>query len=213
MKDLIWISHGYDEWFHCLIQSIPNLKVAKDNGIDFHGITFPCDASPKMIDIFNRATKKLGWENRPILYLPHNEMRYIPRDEIVWRPSKDESLPEWLVPWLNSLYPETIDINMGESIFLSRNGYKRDNPEIERIVRHCGLGVVNLSDWDVEDQVSIIRNAKHIVGLHGSGLANLIFARPNTKVLEIIPDKEHRMYLFARLAWAAGCYYCREELY
>ena len=35
------------------------------------------------------------------------------------------------------------------------------------------------------EQVELFSNAEFIVGLHGSGFANLAFCRPNTKVVEM----------------------------
>jgi len=47
-----------------------------------------------------------------------------------------------------------------------------------------GFENVRLSDLHFADQVQLFYQADYIVGLHGAAFANLVFCRPNTKVLE-----------------------------
>ena len=51
-------------------------------------------------------------------------------------------------------------------------------------------------------------SAKIIIAQHGAALANLIFAKPNTMVLEIVP-KDHQIYFsyFSELAKILGLRY------
>ena len=41
---------------------------------------------------------------------------------------------------------------------------------------------------DFFKQIHLFQNAKIIIGAHGAAFANLIFCKPNTKVLDIIPE-------------------------
>ena len=45
--------------------------------------------------------------------------------------------------------------------------------------------IVRLEDYSVLEQAAMIYHAQAVVGLHGAGLANLIYAQPNTQVVEI----------------------------
>ena len=42
-----------------------------------------------------------------------------------------------------------------------------------------------LSNYHFSDQVKIFNEAENIVGLHGAGFANIVFCKPNTKILEL----------------------------
>ena len=44
---------------------------------------------------------------------------------------------------------------------------------------------MSLSNYSFKDQVKMFNNAKLVVGLHGSGFANLVFSKPRTKVIEL----------------------------
>jgi len=52
-----------------------------------------------------------------------------------------------------------------------------------------GFKIIALEDYSVEEQATLFFNAGLIVGFHGAGLANLVFASPKTSVLEIV-DKD-----------------------
>lgn len=79
-----------------------------------------------------------------------------------------------------------------EKIFLTRrgdNGRTLSNLDsIEKIAEKSGFSIVDTALLDVVLQKALFESAKVIVGLHGAGLANLIFSHGGTpKVLEIFP--------------------------
>lgn len=49
------------------------------------------------------------------------------------------------------------------------------------------ISQVNMEDLNFHNQVQEVQSADFIIGSHGAGLSNLIFARPRTPVLEIYP--------------------------
>lgn len=51
-----------------------------------------------------------------------------------------------------------------------------------------GFVPVRLETHPLADQIALFANAEMIVAPHGAGLTNLIFARPGTKVLELLMD-------------------------
>ena len=54
-----------------------------------------------------------------------------------------------------------------------------------------GFYVINTSQYEILDQISFFLNAKVVLSPYGSGLANIIFCNPGTKVYEIGPDSSH----------------------
>jgi hypothetical protein len=52
--------------------------------------------------------------------------------------------------------------------------------------------IVRCEDLSFETQVTIFSEASVIVGAHGSGLANLIFAPPNAKIVELMGPRFNR---------------------
>ncbi|WP_173568854.1 glycosyltransferase family 61 protein [Acetobacter conturbans] len=56
---------------------------------------------------------------------------------------------------------------------------------IDQLLAATGIEKIFLEHLDFRSQVALFRQAELIVAPHGAGLANLVFARPGTKVLEL----------------------------
>jgi capsular polysaccharide biosynthesis protein len=54
-----------------------------------------------------------------------------------------------------------------------------------------------------EEQVGLFASASVIVAIHGAGLANLVFSRPGTKVIELFPPS-HVIDCYSKLAACLG---------
>ena len=61
---------------------------------------------------------------------------------------------------------------------------------IEKLKKN-GFKIINTSQYEILDQISFFINAKIVMSPYGSGLANIIFCNPGTKVYEIGPDSSH----------------------
>lgn len=89
----------------------------------------------------------------------------------------------------------------GERIYVSRANWSRgrrllNESEVEQRVAQHGFVVVRPEDYKLRQQVRIFREARHVVGVDGSGLHNVLFA-PSGAVLSVIDM--HRINL-----WHAG---------
>jgi hypothetical protein len=78
--------------------------------------------------------------------------------------------------------------------------------EIERFLAVQGFEHVQLEHLPHEAQLRLFQEAAFVVGVHGGGLANLVFSYPGVKVLELMPDDEFRPD-FWRLANKLGHVY------
>ena len=54
-----------------------------------------------------------------------------------------------------------------------------------------GFYVINTSQYEILDQISFFLNAKVVLSPYGSGLTNIVFCNPGTKVYEIGPNSSH----------------------
>merc|ERR1712137_1124223 len=58
------------------------------------------------------------------------------------------------------------------------------------------------------EQVELFRNVRLIIGAHGAGLSNIVFASPNTTACIELPSvEEHLQYYFSHIAAALDMYY------
>ena len=81
-------------------------------------------------------------------------------------------------------------------IYISRSNRKLINEnEIQQTVEKYGFKIIKLEKLRLDDQVYLFSNAKIIIGFHGAGLSNLLYARSEAAVLEIVDrDCVHPCY-------------------
>ena len=104
------------------------------------------------------------------------------------------NIPVWIIKWLRKKYlkKKSSNLKYSKKIYINReddsileNRRIINNNEVKNLLIKNGFKIVSLSNHSFKDQVKIFNNAKLIVGLHGAGFANLVFSKPNTKVVEL----------------------------
>ncbi len=81
----------------------------------------------------------------------------------------------------------------GSRVYISRakarNRKVSNEDEIVRTLGQLGFESYVLEDMGFFDQVALFEAAEVVVAPHGSGLANLVFCQPGTKVIELFPSR------------------------
>ncbi|WP_088890059.1 glycosyltransferase family 61 protein [Leptolyngbya ohadii] len=74
-----------------------------------------------------------------------------------------------------------------ERVFISRKGSRTliNEAEVEAFLQRYGFQKVYFEDIPIEEQWSIARNAKAVVGIHGAALSNLVFNCNSLKLVEL----------------------------
>jgi len=121
------------------------------------------------------------------------------------------AIPAWTVDFLRTRILERLDSRRSTTprLYVSRRraGHRRVLNEVEviRALSHHGFVSVELETLPFVEQVRLFRDAKTIVAPHGGGLANLVFSRPRTQVIELFPATNIDLYY--RLASSLGLTY------
>ena len=93
-----------------------------------------------------------------------------------------------------------------ERIWISRQKSLRRKiknfEEISGIIQEYGFTIFELENLNFEDQISLIKQAKIIAGLHGAGLSHMIFSNNIKSVIEIRDINDDRNNCFFSLASA-----------
>ena len=104
------------------------------------------------------------------------------------------NIPIWVIEWLRKNYIKNNykKSNNEKNFFIDRisdvNLSTRkiiNNEEVKNTLENLGFKSITLSNLNFKKQVKLFKNANFIIGLHGAGFANLVFARQKTKVIEI----------------------------
>lgn len=109
-------------------------------------------------------------------------------------------------------------IPRAEKIYISRRDSNRrileNEAQFEKELEARGFHIAILSGKPLADQIALFANASTIVAPHGGGLTHLIFARPGTQVIEIVPATDqisdasiHLRFNYARVSMIKGLQY------
>jgi capsular polysaccharide biosynthesis protein len=116
--------------------------------------------------------------------------------------------PPWGLAFARRLFPPLDDRSARPRlIFVEREpGDVRgvlNASDVRRALEARGFVAVTMANRSFEEQAAVFAAAEVIVGLHGAALANLVFARPGTHVIELIGANTLN-WIFPPLSWAAG---------
>ena len=84
--------------------------------------------------------------------------------------------------------------NANKKIFIDRTDSVsaycqiQNQSEVSNYLKNKGFSTYQLKKLSFFEKIHLFKNAEIIVGAHGAGFANLVFCKPQTRVIEIRPD-------------------------
>jgi capsular polysaccharide biosynthesis protein len=78
-----------------------------------------------------------------------------------------------------------------------------NDADVRAALEPRGFVPVAMEGRPLDEQAAVFAAADVIVGVHGAALANLAFARPGTRVVELVGANTLN-WVFSPLSWAAG---------
>ena len=193
---------GNSNYWHWLLDVLPRLQILKKTN------------KLKEINhyLFPSLEKKFQNETLDLLSIPKEKrlssknFRHFKSEQIIATthpytflndPLVDSlRIPTWIFDFLRNAFLNSKYFNNSKNksypskIFINRKdgtGWRFiiNENEVEKFLISEGFESITLSEYSFIDQVEMFNQAKSIVGLHGAGFANLIFCKPETKVLEL----------------------------
>jgi capsular polysaccharide biosynthesis protein len=202
----VFATPGIENWFHWLIQALPRMISLTDE--DFDAIHVPPNLTKPQELSLQRALEASGLSRRAIFRTVGKvRARGVIAPEIAWHPSRGDPLPLPVLHFVRSL--ARIHPSPRRRIYVSRRGYSRFSPSLEALMGIV-IDVIDPSIMTFDEQASAFASAGLIVAPHGSGLANLVFCSPGTRVVELYdPRRIGKTFcgVYSKLASAAGCFH------
>ena len=177
-------------YYHWMFDIIPRLELLKRSGVEFNRIDW------FVINSFNKPYQK---ETLDLLGVPVEKIiesdrhSHIQATELIV-PSFPGYM-DWVefgtIKFLRDTFLSRItsDQTNLEKIYISRAKAKSrqliNELEVSKLLETKGFKTVFLEELSVLEQVAIFASAEVIVAPHGSGLTNLVFCSPNTKIIEL----------------------------
>ena len=199
---------GNSNYWHWLFDVLPRLHIIQNSKISDLKIDYY---------LFPSLSKKFQIETLDMLEISNQQrlssenIRHFFSDNIIVTshpytllndPNLDSlNIPTWIFNFLkdkflnkntknNNLlknYPKKIYINRNDATIKSLR-YIINEKDVEEILIKKDFTSLTLSDYSFSEQINFFNNAENIVGLHGAGFANIVFCKPNTKILELRPE-------------------------
>lgn len=185
------LGFGYAHW---LLEELPRLLSVRE--MDFDHVI----ANGRM-DFAREAMSRLGisakWvEARRYSHFGSNDL-IVP--SLVGQPGYPTEKMARLLDGFTAAVGRT-DGARGERLYVSREKARRrrvsNEAEVWQWLESRGFRKLCAEDLSWSEQIAAFRQAKVVVGAHGAGLANLVFCRPGTQVVE-----------FFNRAYVNGCYW------
>ena len=198
--DVISIVSGRDSsnnYYHWLIDVLPRLLILEDF---FRKYKLKHLLVPNYEKKYQIESLNCFFEKKNINFINLYLNKYLQFKSIIF--SSDESSFEFYNFKLLKKLKEKILSHIRKKKIFIRNNYKKiyinrtdanikkgrylsNENELIFKLKKKGFKSIRLSDYSFFQQALIFNNAKSIIGLHGAGLANILFAKKNTKIIEL----------------------------
>jgi len=190
-----------NNYFHFIFDILPKIYLLKSE-IDLNSLDFFYLNEPKNWQI--KILNELGIQKEKLLSSKKN--KHILADEIyaVDHPWYSHGLvqynlnkiPKWIVHYNRKQFLNENKKTYSKKIFLDRSGSQfnhcqiKNLPDMLAFAKKKKLKICQPEKLSFKKQIYIFNNSSIICGAHGASFTNIIFCRPGTKIIEIIP-KDH----------------------
>ena len=187
-----------NNYFHFIFDIIPKVYISQKkikDKVSFYYVSRPQKWQIKIFKILGVSKKKL---------IDSSKYKHIFADRIIcidhpwynkgYIQNEVKKIPKWVILINRKIFlNKSKKFNSFKKVFLDRSTSK---------FNHCKIvNQSSLNDWlkknyfgiytperlSQEKQIYLFRNASIILGAHGAALTNIIFCKPGTRVIEIIP--------------------------
>ena len=199
---------GKSNYYHWMTEILPRLALLQQSHIEYDFLYVP-----KIQYQFQKDTLKLlGVDYEKIIEGVSNT--HIQPTTVIFPSQVARSCitPAWVVEFLQKWFLQGYQVKNGKKrIFISRGNaaIRRilNEDAIFEIIKPFGFEKVLMEKMSVIEQAQLAHEAEFIIGTHGAGMTNIVFARPNTTIIELF--QEHLDQTFFDLSTTMNLtYYC-----
>lgn len=183
-------SHNF---YHWMIDILPRLMPLRWAGAEADYYLVDC-----LKPFQQRVLESLGIESHQLIQ-PHCRLLLEADELLVPSLPTAECLRDFGATLLAGLGADG-HVRTSRRIFISRRktGTRiiANEAELEELLRANRFETHSMEEYPLAKQARLIQEAEIIVATHGAGLANLVFARPETAVIEIVPAGRYNFTIY-----------------
>jgi capsular polysaccharide biosynthesis protein len=181
-------------YYHWLLGTLPKLLLAREAGPFDHYVLNPRhkgreNFQTESLRLFGVPPERAVWLDRGT---------HLHCDELVLPSEPCTHHQTQLTPWARELLREAL-LPLArahaappgpERIYVTRSAARRrrlaNEAEVSAALQARGYTPVVLESLPLLTQIKWLSEARSVVGLHGAGLANVVFCKPRTRLVEIV---------------------------
>ncbi|MCF3576346.1 glycosyltransferase 61 family protein [Planktothrix agardhii] len=187
-------------YFHWMLDVLPRIELLKKSSVNWNEIDY--FIVDNRLSFQKETLEKL--QIPPNKQININEFHHLQAQTLIVPsfPGCAAWMPPWTCNFLKQhfLHPDVITSSPNiKRIYITRNAAKSrrilNEDELLRVLQPWGFHSIKLESMSVIEQAGLFSQAEIIIAPHGSGLTNLVFCQPNTKVIELFsPNYVYHCY-------------------
>ena len=200
-----------ENYYHWLFESLPRLELLRRAGLSIHDIDH---------FVLNEAPLPFHLQTLDLLGIPLSKRTYCSKRRVLecetllvppMPTAKPFQVAHWICEFLRKSYLSAGSTDeTGARVYLSRRRSPKrrlaNEPDVEALFTRYGFRIVQPEALSFEEQLRLFAGAAVVAGPHGAGFANLVFAAPGTRVIELF-HPGHHIKLYENLAAELGMPY------
>jgi capsular polysaccharide biosynthesis protein len=213
-KTCVWATDNWSPgYYHWIAEALPRILIS-ENLLKNYTLLLPAtlknnDFVIKSLDCFNIKN---------IEYININEKVFakelILPTHLSYSGYHNKKIINKLRKKYRDYYSNYIDNKKEDRIYISRSKAKKrkviNENEIKPILKKYGFKIINFEDCDWKKQLKICLNTKYLIGIHGAGLANMLFMKKSSYILELRYGM-HYVQCYLRMASALDLNYLYQK--
>ena len=187
------LSEGPGNYYHWLLQILPRISTLVQSNVPYDRIYVPHlnaewqrSTLYAVLDHFSIAREKLFFSDPSVVFA-----RTLIVPSVSYIPAKGQLFPLWVRDMLQEIFLKKSSFSQEKNrrVAISRKNasYRHiaNEMELSEVLEENGFRIVCLEELSVFEQARLFADAEIIVAPHGAGLANLVFCKSGTHIIEI----------------------------
>jgi len=172
-------------YYHWLIETLPRVGILEEAGLKDYRLIVPQILASWQSEALDRLG--LGPERRVGFGEQHWQIDSLLVPSL---PGYPGMCRPWAANWLRRRLGVPEGVKATRRLYVSRSGATQrrvsNEQEVVAALAPLGFETISTEDMRLEEQIFLFSQAQFIVGLHGAGLTNVLFAPREARVLEFM---------------------------
>jgi len=178
---------GHWNYYHWLFDALPKIHLMRKKGIS------PDKYYGDDTKSFQKESLRLLGIHEKDLISPHKHPVISASSLVVTSFPCMSAISHWTCEFLQKSFLPHSKPQNAKKLFISRKNasYRRilNEEELLPFLQREGFTIIQPETLSFTEQISLFQSAEVILAPHGAGLANLVFSKPGTKLIEIFPPR------------------------